>query len=61
MAKDYKTALLKDSSQVSPSGPITKNEILAFRKKLEQKDPLKDLYEGLKPGGSTLTEEDPDM
>ena len=61
MAQDYTQSLPKDPSQISPSGPITKNEMLAFRKKLDNKDSLKNLYEGLKPGGSTLADDDTDM
>jgi hypothetical protein len=54
MAQDYKTALPKDPVQTPTVGPISKKEILSFKKKLEQKDSLKTLLEGFKPGGSNL-------
>lgn len=41
MAEDYKAALPKDQNQLPPTSPITKNEVLNIRKKLESKDPLK--------------------
>lgn len=61
MAQDYKKALPKDPSQVSPVGPISKNEVLNIKKKLENKDSLKSLLEGYKPGGSVLPDDDQDI
>lgn len=58
MADEYKNSLPKDMNQVSPLGPISKKEINNFRKKLESKDSLKSLYEGLKPNGSVLPLDD---
>ncbi len=58
IAEDYKTALPKDQNQTPLTSPITKNEVLSVRKKLDGKDPLKTLMEGLKPGGTVLPEED---
>lgn len=60
MAQDYKQALPKDSSQASNINPISSKEISSFKKKLDQKDALKTLLEGYKPGGSVLPE-DPEM
>lgn len=61
MAHDYKTSLPKDPAQNSPTGPITKNEILSFRKKLDSKDSLNTLLEGHKPGASSFQDDDSDM
>lgn len=55
MVFDYKNSLPKTIT--ASSTPITKNEILNFRKKLEQKDSLKNLYEGLKPNGSVIEDD----
>ena len=52
---DYKNSLPKTIT--ASSTPITKSEILNFRKKLEQKDSLKNLYEGLKPNGSVIEDD----
>jgi hypothetical protein len=60
MIQEYKNSLPKDPTQVSSSGPISKQEITSFKKKLEQKDSLKTLLEGYKPGGSILPD-DSDM
>lgn len=60
MAEEYKTALPKDLSQISPSGPISKKEVVSFRKKLDSKDSLKSLYDGYKPNGSVLPLDDND-
>jgi hypothetical protein len=49
--------LPKDESKVSPNGPITKKETLDFKKKLENKDSLKELMEGYVPGGTILPDE----
>ena len=57
MAHDYKTSLPTDENSKSATGPITKKETLNFRKKLENKDALKELYEGYKPGGTVLPED----
>jgi hypothetical protein len=45
-----------DPSQVPPTTAISKKEILAMRKKLQNKDSLKSLLEGYKPNGSILPE-----
>ena len=58
MAEDYKSALPKDQNQLPSTSPISKNEVLNIRKKLESKDSLKTLMEGMKPGGTVLPEED---
>ena len=55
MVFDYKNALPKNVT-ATPS-PITKTEMVNFRKKLEQKDSLKNLYEGLKPNGSVIEDD----
>lgn len=57
MAHDYKASLPTDENSKSATGPITKKETLNFRKKLENKDALKELYEGYKPGGTVLPED----
>jgi hypothetical protein len=61
MAHDYKSALPRDNSQLPLSGPISKNELSTFKKKLESKDSLKSLLEGYKPGGSILSDDDSDI
>ena len=58
MAHEYKSALPLDPTQISPTSSITKKEITQMRKKLQDKDSLKTLLEGLKPGGSILPKED---
>jgi hypothetical protein len=60
MAHDYKAALPKDPSQLSPMGPISKKEVLNIRKKLDNKESLKTLLEGYKPNGSVLSDEEPE-
>jgi hypothetical protein len=57
MVNDYKNSLPKDNS-ASTNTPITKTEMVSFRKKLDSKDSLKNLYEGLKPNGSVFNEDD---
>lgn len=57
MAHEYKEALPKNHED-SATGPISKNEIINMRKKLDTKDSLKSLMEGLKPNGSILPEDD---
>ena len=57
MAHDYKASLPTDENSKSATGPITKKETLNFRKKLENKDALKELYEGYNPGGTVLPED----
>ena len=59
MVLDYKNSLPKDTSSV-PNSPITKSEMMNFRKKLESKDSLSNLYEGLKPNGSIFSEDESD-
>jgi hypothetical protein len=49
--------LPKDESKLSPNGPITKKETLDFKKKLENKDSLKELMEGYVPGGTVLPDD----
>ena len=56
MAHEYKSKLPLDPSQVPPTTAISKKEILAMRKKLQNKDSLKSLLEGYKPNGSILPE-----
>jgi hypothetical protein len=58
MAEGYRSALPKDQTQIPPTAPITKNEVLNIRKKLDGKDSLKTLLEGYKPGGTVLPDED---
>lgn len=58
MAEEYKNSLPKDSLQSQVLGPISKNEINIMRKKLNSKDSLKGLYDGLKPNGSMVSEDD---
>lgn len=58
MANEYKESLPKDSTQNSGQGPISKTEIALMRKKLESKDSLKELYEGLKPNGTILPDDE---
>lgn len=58
MAEEYKNSLPKDTSQVTTSGPISKNEVNIMRKKLNSKDSLKGLFDGLKPNGSVVSEDD---
>jgi hypothetical protein len=58
MAHEYKESLPKDSNTGSLGGPISKNEINLMRKKLENKDSLKDLMDGLKPNGTVLPDDD---
>jgi hypothetical protein len=57
MAHDYRADLPKDESKLSPSGPITKKETLDFKRKLDNKDSLKELMEGYVPGGTILPED----
>jgi len=57
MVNEYKNSLPKEVS-TSMTTPITKTEMVSFRKKLDSKDSLKNLYEGLKPNGSVLNEDD---
>lgn len=57
MAHEYRDNLPKDKDKNLAVGPITKNESLDFRKKLENKDALKELMEGYVPGGTVLPEE----
>jgi hypothetical protein len=57
MAHDYRNDLPKDESKLSPKGPITKKETLEFKKKLENKESLKELFEGYVPGGTVLPED----
>jgi hypothetical protein len=57
MAHEYRNDLPSDQTKISKGGPITKSETLSFRKKLENKDALKELFEGYKPGGSVLPED----
>jgi len=57
MAHEYRNDLPADQTKISKTGPITKSETLSFRKKLENKDALKELYEGYKPGGTVLPED----
>ena len=58
MAEGYRSALPKDQTQIPPTAPISKNEVLSIRKKLDGKDSLKTLLEGYKPGGTVLPDED---
>lgn len=58
MAHEYKSKLPLDPSQVPPTTAISKKEISAMRKKLQDKDSLKSLLEGYKPNGSILPDED---
>lgn len=55
MVYDYKNSL--PVNNVTPSNPITKNEMLSFRKKLDSKDSLKNVFEGLKPNGSVVEDD----
>lgn len=57
MAHEYRDNLPKDKDKNLAVGPITKNESLEFRKKLENKEALKELLEGYVPGGTVLPEE----
>jgi hypothetical protein len=57
MAHEYRDNLPKDKDKNIAIGPITKNESLDFRRKLENKDALKELMEGYVPGGTILPEE----
>ena len=57
MAHDYRSNLPKDESKLSPNGPITKKETLDFKRKLDNKDSLKELMEGYVPGGTVLPED----
>lgn len=61
MAHEYKNALPKDLNQQNLTNPISKKEILNLRKKLESKDSLKSLYEGLKPNGSVVPIDENDI
>ena len=57
MAENYRAALPKDQSQIPSPSPISKNEVVTMRKKLDNKDSLKTLLEGFKPGGSVLPDD----
>jgi hypothetical protein len=57
MAHEYKEKLPLDPTQIPPTSPISKKEISSFRKKLQDKDSLKSLLEGYKPGGSILPDD----
>ena len=61
MAEEYKNNLPIDPAKVVINGPISKKEISMMRKKLEAKDPLKNLYEGYKPNASNLPKDDKDI
>ena len=58
MVHEYKQNLPLDPSQSAPTSLITKKEISIMRKKLQNKDSLKALLEGYKPGGSIISDED---
>ncbi len=56
MADEYKENLPTNLSKTV--GPISKKEVVMMRKRLENKDNLKNLYEGYKPGASNLPKDD---
>ena len=58
MAEEYKSNLPSDPSKVKLNGPISKKEISLMRKKLDNKDSFKGLYDGLKPNASNLPKDD---
>jgi hypothetical protein len=57
MAHDYRNNLPNNSSNQISTSPITKKETVSFRKKLEDKDVLKELLEGYVPGGTVLPDD----
>jgi len=57
MAHDYRNNLPFNSSNQISTSPITKKETISFRKKLEDKDVLKELLEGYVPGGTVLPDD----
>lgn len=57
MAHEYKEKLPLDPTQLPSTSPISKKEISSMRKKLQDKDSLKSLLEGYKPGGSILPDD----
>ena len=58
MAEDYKIKLPSDPNKINATGSISKKEISLMRKKLDSKDGLKGLYEGMKPNASNLPKDD---
>jgi hypothetical protein len=58
MVYEYKNSLPKDPNNEFNPSSISSTEINNFRKKLDDSDALKKIFEGLYPGGSLFDPED---